>query len=108
MATAFWPFSSLPVLRLFAQPSDVVQVAAKRPLKLSVIGPPIAPSTLKVLKELYSACAWAVKVSVGLALTRLIAPPLVLRPYSVPCGPLSTSTRSRSKVWKVWLDGELR
>ena len=29
------------------------------------------------------------------------SPPVVLRPKSVPCGPRSTSTRCRSKSWKL-------
>ena len=45
---------------------------------------------------------------VGLAVTKLIAPPLLLRPYRVPCGPFSTSILSRSKVWKVCDAGALR
>ena len=32
----------------------------------------------------------------SLRVTYLTAPPMVLRPYSVPCGPRSTSMRSRS------------
>ena len=34
--------------------------------------------------------------SVGRAVMKLIAPPVLLRPYSVPCGPRRTSTRSMS------------
>ena len=36
--------------------------------------------------------------SVGFLVMKLMAPPTVLRPYSVPCGPRRISTRSRSIV----------
>ena len=38
---------------------------------------------------------------VGVLLIRFTAPPVVLRPYNVPCGPRSTSTRSISARSKV-------
>ena len=38
---------------------------------------------------------------VGLRVMKLIAPPVELRPYSVPCGPRSTSTRSSSATSSV-------
>ncbi|MNV73231.1 hypothetical protein D3C71_1663690 [compost metagenome] len=41
------------------------------------------------------------KTPVGCRVTRLTAPPMVFLPYSVPCGPRSTSMRSRSTVSKA-------
>ena len=43
---------------------------------------------------------------VGLRVITLIAPPVVLRPYSVPCGPRSTSRRSMSKNCAICASGE--
>ncbi len=61
----------------------------------------LSGSTPEAMK---SCCAYVPSVSLvsrraslpsGLV-TYLIAPPIVLRPYSVPCGPRSTSRRSMS------------
>lgn len=43
-----------------------------------------------------SAVAVKARLKVGCFVITLIAPPCVLRPNSVPCGPRSTSTRSMS------------
>jgi hypothetical protein len=62
-------------------PSVGVSTVARRPHRLSlpavpVILPPNSPEGFFVMK--------------------LTAPPVELRPYSVPCGPRNTSTRSSS------------
>src|SRR3954467_3993841 len=46
--------------------------------------------------------AWN-SLRLGLPVMKLITPPVALRPNKVPCGPRSTSTRSRSKYsfWKI-------
>ncbi len=46
----------------------------------------------------YSPSTRALNSSVGVAVYMLIAPAMVLRPYSVPCGPRSTSMRSMSNI----------
>jgi hypothetical protein len=44
---------------------------------------------------------YAEKLCCGLRVMMLSAPAVELRPYSVPCGPYSTSMRSRSNISNV-------
>ena len=65
--------------------------------------PDTNPSLLNALNDPYSKVTPAWGSAVGRLVTKLISPPVVLRPYKVPCGPYSTSTRSMSNnspcVW---------
>ncbi|POM18082.1 hypothetical protein CSX04_06384 [Burkholderia cepacia] len=52
----------------------------------------------------YSTLAPASKSRVGWFVMKFTVPPVVLRPYSVPCGPRSTSTRAMSNSCPcVWI-----
>jgi hypothetical protein len=64
--------------------------------KVSLSGRSTATIELRRLNEPTSKFMRTPNSSAGARVVMLIAPPLVLRPNKVPCGPRSTSTRSTS------------